>query len=112
MVGELESDADLLVVAVVPFVEGFAEDGNLALEAAQEANQHLLGGAFAGAARAQEAEDFALFDGEVDAAYGFGALWIGIDQVFDREHYCVPWPSFLDGVGEVVEPAAVLFRSG
>ena len=112
MIGQLEGDADLLVVAVVPLVQGLVKDGYAALEAAQEADQHLLGGAFAGAAGPEESEDFALFDGEVDAADCFSAAWIGVGEILNGEHQFAPWPGRLGGEWAFWGASGVLLGTG
>ena len=55
--------------------------------AAQQSDQELLGGGFAGAARAEEPEDLAAADGEVHTAHGrLGGLRIGEGEPADADH--------------------------
>ena len=58
-----------------------AADGDAAAVEGAQAFEDFDGGGFAGAVGAEQAEDFAFFDGEADAADGFDVA-VALDEIF------------------------------
>ena len=90
MVGELERHTDVLVVVRLPCAEFPPHDLDPALVILEESYQHVLGGRLPGTARAQEAEDLAGLDVELQAAHrGAVRPWIRKREVVDGDHRVV-----------------------
>ena len=95
-IGELKENADLLKeLRAVDSGDVLPEQGDFAAVALQDPGEDLLGGGLPGAVWPQEAEDFPIFYGEVQAVEGLLILAVGERQVFDLNH--LPRPTFPAG---------------
>ena len=79
-VGCLEADADAFFERAGVGGGVKAEHANIARSALTEAFEDFNGGCFAGSVGAEKSEDFAVFDGEIDAANGFDCAVVFLES--------------------------------